>query len=196
VPTTTAPPPPPSGGNTKYIVLVLLILGAAAGAWFLATQSKPPPPPPPKPAEVARVNPMAQPDLELEQPKVEDAGVAKAPEEPEKRPVRKGGGVAAGEWDCSGDLPGAGRVVLDNSAQIRSCYERRLKMNNALQGDLRLKIKIGGNGHVVASQVTGSLHDSEVFSCVRNLAQTWTFGVPSGGNCAVISVPFQFSPKP
>lgn len=177
-------------------MLVLLILGAAAGAWFLATQSKPPPPPPAqKPADVERVNPMAQPELELEQPKPEDAGAAKPPDEPEKKPVRKGGAVA-GEWECSGDLPGAGRVVLENSAQIRSCYERRLKMNNALQGDLKLKIKIGGNGKVVASQVTGSLHDSEVFTCVKNLAQTWTFGVPAGGSCAVISVPFQFSPKP
>ena len=189
---TTAPPPPPSSGNTKYIILVLLILGAAGGAWFLATQ-KPPPPPPPKPAEVQRVNPMAQPDLELEQPKP-DAGTPKAPEEPEKKVVRRG--PAVGEWDCSGDLPGAARVVLENSAQIRSCYERRLKMNNALQGDLRLKVKIGSNGKVVASQVTGSLHDTEVFACVRNLSQTWTFGVPAGGNCAVISVPFQFSPKP
>src|SRR5204863_6784206 len=166
------------------IILVLLILGAAGGAWFLATQ-KPPPPPPPKPAEVQRVNPMAQPDLELEQPKP-DAGTPKAPEEPEKKVVRRG--PAVGEWDCSGDLPGAARVVLENSAQIRSCYERRLKMNNALQGDLRLKVKIGSNGKVVASQVTGSLHDTEVFACVRNLSQTWTFGVPAGGNCAVISV--------
>jgi hypothetical protein len=192
---TTAPPPPPSSGNTKYILLVLLILGAAAGAWFLATQKPPPPPPPPpKQDDVQRVNPMAQPDLELEQPK--DAGAPpKQAEEPEKKPVRRGG-PAPGEWDCSGDLPGAARVVLENSAQIRSCYERRLKMNNALQGDLKLKVKIGGNGRVVASQVTGTLHDNEVFSCVRNLAQTWTFGVPSGGNCAVISVPFQFSPKP
>jgi hypothetical protein len=174
---------------------VLLILGAAAGAWFLATHSKPPAqPPPPKPAEVERVNPMAQPDLELEQPKTPDAGTPKPTEEPEKKVVRKA--AAGGEWECSGDLPGAARVVLENSAQIRSCYERRLKMNNALQGDLRLKVKIGANGRVVASQVTGSLHDSEVFSCVRNLSQTWTFGVPSGGNCAVISVPFQFSPKP
>jgi hypothetical protein len=193
VPTTTAPPPPPSSGNTKYILLVLLILGAAGGAWFMATQNKAAPAPPPKPADVARVNPMAQQDLELEQPKTPDAGTAK-PAEPEKKAVHRG--PVVGEWDCSGDLPGAAHVVLENSAQVRSCYERRLKMNNALQGDLKLKIKIGGNGRVVASAVTGTLHDTEVFACVRNLAQTWTFGVPSGGNCAVISVPFQFSPKP
>ena len=194
MPTTTSPPPPSRGNNTKYIVLGILLLLAGAAVWMFLFQSKPPPPAPEeKPDEVARVNPMAQPDLELEEPKP-DAGMAK-PAAPEKKVVHKGG-PAPGEWDCSGDLPDAAKVVLENSAQIRSCYERRLKMNNALQGDLRLKIKIGSTGKVVASAVSGSLHDTEVFACVRNLSQTWTFGVPRDGSCAVVAVPFQFSPKP
>jgi hypothetical protein len=193
VPTTTSPPPPPSG-NTKYIALGVLLLLAGAAVWFLLFKTKPPAPPPApaKPSDdVARVNPMAQPDLELEEPK--DAGSPKTAE-PEKKVVHRG--PAPGEWECSGDLPGAAKVVQDNSAQVRSCYERRLKMDNALQGDLKLRLKIGANGKVVLSSVTGSLHDNEVFNCVRNLAQTWTFGMPRDGSCAVVSVPFQFSPKP
>jgi hypothetical protein len=88
------------------------------------------------------------------------------------------------------------KVVNDNHAQIRACYERRLKVNNVLQGDIQLRLKIGPSGRVVASALGGSLRDQEVFSCVRALAQSWTFAVPSGGSCAVVQVPFHFTPKP
>ena len=109
--------------------------------------------------------------------------------------VRPDGSVAW-QWDCTGDLPGASQVVNENRPQIRSCYERRLKVNNVLQGNMTLKLKVGGAGKVAAAQVTGSLRDPEVFACVRKLAQTWTFPVPTGGSCAVVEAPFQFSPKP
>jgi hypothetical protein len=192
VPTTTQPPPPPSRGNFKYVVIGLVCLAGALGLWLAATQSKPPDAgPPPKATDVARVNPMDQ-QLELEEQKVPDAGVALVAPEVVKHPTptKKGG-----EWECSGDLPGALKVIRDNSVQVRSCYERRLKMNNILQGDVRLKLKIGASGKVVATALSGSMHDAEVLSCMRNLAQTWTFSVPSGGNCAVVQVPFQFLPK-
>jgi hypothetical protein len=185
------PPPTSSGGHLKYVALGLLFLGGTVGLWFAVRPSRTPPPPAKPPAEVARVNPMAEQELDLE-PEAPDAG--KPPPEPEavKRPGRRAGA----EWECSGDLPGASKVVNDNRAQIRSCYERRLKVNNILQGDLRLKLKIGSSGKVVASAVSGSLKDEQVFSCVRSLAQGWSFPVPQGGNCAVVQVPFHFSPKP
>lgn len=187
------PPPPSSGGNLKYVAIGLIFLGTAVGLWLFVGRESPPPPPPPVAApEVARVNPMEKPELELEEPPPEPvAAGAPAPEEPAK-PVRR---PAAGEWECSGDLPGAAKVINENRAQIRSCYERRLKVNNVLQGDLKLKLKIGAAGKVVASSVSGSLQDQEVFSCVRSLSQTWSFPAPSGGSCAVVQVPFQFAPK-
>ena len=188
---TSSPPQPSSSGNLKYLVLGLAALLGAAGLWIVASRQKAPPPPPPPapPPEVQRVNPMAQPDLDLAEPKP-DAG-----QPPQEQAVKHHSGPKMGEWDCSGDLPTAAKVVNDNRAQIRSCYERKLKVNNVLQGDLQLRIKIGSNGRVVASQVTGSIHDQEVFACVRNLASTWAFTVPTGGSCAVVQVPFQFSPK-
>jgi hypothetical protein len=133
---------------------------------------------------------LAQPDLELEEPPP-DAG--QAPAEP--LAVKRPSGHKLGDWECSGDLPSALKVINDNRAQIRSCYERRLKINNVLQGDLKLRLKVGAGGKVVATAVNGSLHDEQVFACVRNLAASWTFTVPSGGACAVVQVPFQFSPK-
>jgi hypothetical protein len=186
------PPPPSSGGNLKYVVLGLLFLGGALGLWFLIQKDDAPPAPPPAP-EVKRVNPMEQPDLDLEpEPEQPEPEPEPEPEEPVAKPAKVRTG---GEWECSGDLPNPGKIINDHRAQIRSCYERRLKVNNVLQGDLTLRLKVGATGKVVATSVSGSIRDQEVFSCVRALAQTWTFPVPTGGACAVVQVPFQFSPK-
>jgi hypothetical protein len=187
-PQTSIPPKPPSsGGNLKYVAIGLLFLAGAIALWLLAGDDKPAPAPAPAP-EVKRVNPMEQPELELEEPEPEP--VAEEPAPTKTKPRRVGG-----EWDCTGDLPNAIKVINENRPQIRSCYERRLKVNNVLAGDLRLRMKVANTGKVVATQVGGSIRDQTVFACVRSLAQTWTFPVPTGGGCAVVDVPFQFSPK-
>jgi hypothetical protein len=185
-----------SGGNLKYIVLgMVLLVGAVAGFWFLKpTPAAAPEPPPPAPtANAERVNPMAQPDMILDESK--DAG--KPPEEvantdKPKRVIKD----VRGEWDCEGDLARASlqSVIDNNRTQVRSCYERRLKVNNVLQGDLKLKIKVAPSGQVVATAISGTLKDNDVFSCVRSIASLWKFPPPQNG-CAVVQVPFQFSPK-
>jgi TonB family protein len=194
VPTTSAPPPPPAGGNLKFVALGLVFLLCAAGLWIVVGKEDPPPPAPvAKPAEPARVNPMAEQQLALDEPVAEpDAAVAEIPTEPKKKPV---GGAARGDWDCSGDLQNPMQVINEQRSQVRACYERRLKVNNILQGELRVKLKVGANGKVVLANVSGSMNDAEVNSCVRKLATSWSFQPPSGGTCAVVQVPFQFSPK-
>jgi hypothetical protein len=106
-------------------------------------------------------------------------------------------GPAQGLWDCDGDLDAnvLRTLVAQNRAQVRTCYEKRLKVDNVLQGSLNLKLRIGGNGKVSATQVGGSLRDTIVTSCVRTLAESWSFPTPSGGLCAVVEIPFNFTPK-
>jgi len=60
---------------------------------------------------------------------------------------------------------------------------------------VNVRVRVGATGSVSAVQVGGSLHDSEVFSCVRNLADHWSFPAPSGGRCAVIAAPFNLTPR-
>jgi hypothetical protein len=102
-----------------------------------------------------------------------------------------------GDWDCAGDVPTAQiqRIVADNRRQVRNCYERALKRNNQLQGNLTLSMKIARDGSVEATRVGGSLGDPEVFACVRSLAARWRFPNPSGGNCAVVRAPFSLTPQ-
>ncbi|MET0390146.1 MAG: AgmX/PglI C-terminal domain-containing protein [Polyangiales bacterium] len=190
------------GGNLKYVIGGLLLLVAAVAVVISLRPSDAPAPPPepkaaPAPAAAERVNPMAQPDLILDEPK--DAGQPAAQAAATDSPDKKAGRPreARDEWDCDGDLPRAAleNVINSNRAQVRNCYERRLKVNNVLQGDLSLKLKVGSNGQIAAASVGGSLHDKEVFGCVRTLAQRWSFPPPTNGSCAVVQVPFQFSPK-
>jgi hypothetical protein len=138
---------------------------------------------------------MAQPELILDEPT--DAGKPAAEQVAAKDKPKQAVKEVHDEWDCSGDLSRESlQAVIDkNRAQVRNCYERRLKVNNTLQGDLKLKLKIASNGQVSALAVNGTLHDNEVFSCVRQVAQRWSFTPPTEGSCAVVQVPFQFSPK-
>ena len=187
---------PASSSNAKYILGGLLLLGGTAGLLMLLQQPAPAPAapaPPPKAVEPERVNPMAQPELILEEEK--DAG--KPVEEKVQAPKHSGTRVTRDDWDCQGDVPrdALQRVIDANRVQIRNCYERRLKVNNILQGDLKLRLRIGSNGNMSMTSVSGDLRDNEVFSCVKSIAQKWTFPPPSGGNCAVVQVPFQFAPK-
>jgi len=190
------------GGNTKFILAGVLLLAGAAGLWAMLQPSAPEPTPePPKKEEVERVNPMAQ-QLIIEDEPTKDAAVAEPEPEPEPEPKKKRRKKGPrrpkpSKWDCSGDMARAKlqSVIRNNRGQVRTCYERRLKRNNMLQGALNLKIRVGDGGKVDDTKVSGSLKDKEVFQCVSKIAKSWTFPVPDGGNCAVISIPFQFSPK-
>lgn len=193
---TESTPPPASSGNVKYGIIGLLLIAAAAGIWFAMKLGK-------DDGEVAQALPdagvierttaIAEPDLLIPDPEP-DAGPQIDAGPPRKRIVYR---YVRGDWECSGEIPAtaAQAVINENRRQVRNCYERQLKTNHQLQGTLSLHLRVGQNGQVTGAQVGGSLRDPAVFSCVRNLAQSWRFPAPTGGNCAVISAPFNLTPR-
>jgi outer membrane biosynthesis protein TonB len=195
VTTESTQPPPPAGGNAKYALIGLLLLLGAAAMYFF---TRPEPAPPvvadetPVDAGIVRPPPAYEPDIEIPD-EVPDAGPQDSG--PIKRRIiyvdRRD------SWDCSGNIPVASirQVISRERRQVRNCYERRLKVNNTLQGNVNVRVRVGASGNVSAVQVGGSLRDREVFSCVRNLANRWRFPAPSGGRCAVIAAPFSLSPR-
>jgi TonB family protein len=189
------PPPASGGGAAKYILILLILLAGGIGG-FIAFSGSPEPATPPTPVEPPRAErstALVDDTLEIPEPEeiVPDAGAPK-PEEP-KKPSRAKGDA----WACQGDIAAKDikRVLADAQSQVRSCYERRLRNNNLLQGTVNLQVKVDAGGRVVSTRVRGTLNDAEVSRCVQALAKSWTFPAPAGGNCAVFDAPYNFTPK-
>jgi hypothetical protein len=188
------PPPSSGGGYGKYLVVLLLLVAGGLGAFLVMKPKNEPKPPPPEPPKVERSTALVDEALEIPDP-IPDAGPAQPVAEPTK-PKRTGGG-GGNSWECAGDIPQQQikQVLADSQVQVRSCYERRLRNNNLLRGNVSLEVKIGAGGKVVATRTRGTLGDKEVYSCMQSLAKNWTFPPPSGGQCAVFNAPYNFTPK-
>lgn len=192
-------PPPPPGGGAKYAILGVVLLALAGGVYCLTNGGTPPetstttadlPD-----AAVAPPSTALQDEI-LEIPEEEPDAWAEVPDAGRRGPTGPRGPVM-GSWDCSGEIDRAAlqSVIAEHRPQIQACYERRLKQQAMLQGNMQLQLRIAQAGNVDAVQVGGSLRDREVFSCVRNVASRMHFARVSGGNCAVVSVPFSFTPQ-
>jgi hypothetical protein len=202
--TSESSPPPPiggGGGNLKYGIIGVVLIGAAAAVWFgMKGCEEDPQPQAATPtvvdagAPVERSTALADDDLLI--PELEpDAG----PPPDAGRRVRYvtryvGGG--GGSWACNGQIdPGRARAALSqHNLQFRNCYERRLKVNQTLEGRVSVQMRVGRNGRVTAVRTGGTLRDAQVLSCVRSIAQRIEFPQPSGG-CAVVAAPFNFTPR-
>ena len=185
--------PPPSGGSAKYIVVALLLLAGGLGL-YLATSKEEPKPAPPEVKSVERPTALSNETVQIPVEE-EDAG---APEvEPPPEEVKKHRTTSADPWSCPGDIPVADikKVLGEAQSSIRACYERALRNNNQLQGSVALEVRVGASGKVDNSRVRGNLRDPEVTKCIQNLAKNWRFPPPSGGNCAVVGAPYNFTPK-
>lgn len=202
----SSPPPQPSGSGARYAI-VGVVLFAVAGLAYCLTQPGEEPtttahPTTPVTVDAGTARSTALVDDTLEIPDLPpDTGLSDAGQPTgerttgtgERRPVSPSGG----SWDCAGevDQAAARAVIAENTPQIRSCYERRLKQNAVLQGSMSLQVRVAADGHVDAVQVGGSLRDREVFSCVRGIANRMRFSRVTGGSCSVIAVPFTFTPQ-
>jgi len=187
--------PPLKKNDGKYGLIALLILLAAGGLWVFLKSDDPPPP-----AEVAEPAPEApareQFAAEIEIPD-EDAGPGEDQDEGRIARHSEPSQTRPADWDCRGTLPAAqlSAVIKGGpSKQVQTCYERRLKDNNLLQGSMKVLLTIGVSGSVRAVSISGTLKDPQVYACVKRVAKTWKFPRPQGG-CVRIEAPFQMTPK-
>lgn len=197
----STPPPQPGGGGAKYAILGVALFAIAALVYCLTQGENAPPPPQPQATDAGvpeRSTALVEDELEI--PELEpDAGQPDAgqPEETATTAPRRPAGTTRSWDECTGEIDPAAarRVVQEHNAQIRNCYERQLKQNPMLEGNMTLAVRIAPNGRVDGTQVTGSLRDREVFACVRSVASNMRFPAPGGRDCAVVQVPFAFSPR-
>ncbi len=199
--TESVPPPAESGGNLKYVVIGVVLIVAAAAVWLGmdACNADPQPPiahaTPDAGPPVDRSGALVEEDLVIPDPEP-DAGPPEPDAGPRVRYVTRyvGGG---GSWDCAGSIPpqAAQAALAQNNLQFRNCYERRLKVNNQLEGRVNVRMRVDRTGQVSAVSVGGTLRDGEVLSCVRGIANRIRFPAPTGGSCAVVQAPFNFTPR-
>ncbi len=187
--------PPLKKNDGKYGLIALLFLLAAGGLWFfLKTNDSGSSSEVAEPAPAAPTREQFATEIEISD---EDAGLeGSQDDEPGTKP-RQPSQTGPADWDCRGNLEAAQlRAVIKGqpSKQVQTCYERRLKDNNLLQGSMKVLLTIGTNGSVKAVSVEGSLNDRQVYSCVKRVAKTWKFPKPQGG-CVRTEVPFQMTPK-
>jgi hypothetical protein len=191
-------PPPPSGGGARYAIAGVA-LAALAGLGYCMLQPPAPPPTttasvPPDAGVIERSTALVDDSLVIPEDEP-DAGAVDAAVV-EATPIHHGPRPpTAGEWDsCSGELD-ARPVFEEYRPQFQACYEHRLKANPMLQGQMMLQVRVASDGHVDGVQVGGTLRDREVFTCVRNLANRMRFPHVSQGTCAVVAVPYSFTPR-
>ena len=74
------------------------------------------------------------------------------------------------------------RVILQNKAQIRHCYEVELQLSPNLAGRIMLKWVIAATGNVTQVQIKEStLTSPAVERCIAAQIERWNFPAPSGG---------------
>jgi len=85
------------------------------------------------------------------------------------------------------------RVIRENIAQIKYCYERELTRTPGLNGKVQVKFVIGANGNVQSAVVAeSSLGNKTAEGCMTGKVRGWVFPKPKGGGIVIVTYPFIF----
>ena len=78
---------------------------------------------------------------------------------------------------------------------VKACYERALRRQPSLSGQVKLAWVITAAGTVSDVELReDSMGDAEVAACIKGLVRRWRFVAPSGGSVEVV-YPFTFQPS-
>lgn len=102
--------------------------------------------------------------------------------------------VPRGDWSCEGTIATEIlRESIGSQAQaVISCYDQLYAgIPDSPAGRLVLELRVGQDGAPLDAYVDGSLQDPQLLDCIQQSAATWQFPPPVGGDCAIISAPFQ-----
>lgn len=103
--------------------------------------------------------------------------------------------MTQGTPDVSGSLDPEiiRRVVRENSAAIRYCYEKELQSTPGLAGKIAVKWTISPQGRVTTATVVETLmKNRNVENCLASRVRNFVFPEPKGGGNVVVTFPFVF----
>lgn len=85
------------------------------------------------------------------------------------------------------------KVINDNKAQIRYCYEIELQRDQTLEGKVAVKWIIAATGAVEKVVVTETtIKSARVGQCLAEKIKGWRFPQPAGGGIVEVNYPFVF----
>jgi outer membrane biosynthesis protein TonB len=71
-------------------------------------------------------------------------------------------------------------------SQISSCHSSVTRGGQDVSGIIRVRVRIGADGHVVRTRVLENTTRSEpLATCVQNQIRTWRYPAPEGGEVEV-----------
>jgi hypothetical protein len=195
---TTPPSPPRSNRGVVALLLAGLVILAIAGV-VLYKRGAGEPEPKPEPPKVAATFDIPAPLVVADkQPPIsaQDAGpnveVATDEQDP-KMPKGKPG--AGAEKPGTIDGKEVNRYINTHFGQVRTCYERRLKLNPLLEGMVDLNITINTKGKASSIAVNkDTVRDPQMLDCVKGVIRSWQLPQPEGGK-VVIAKQFTFKKK-
>lgn len=98
------------------------------------------------------------------------------------------------EWVCQGVIgPEILREAIGAQAgTVLGCHQQVYAGTaDPPRGTLTIELRIGESGSPLDAHVGGPLQDPQLLECIQRAAATWQFPPPVGGDCAIISAPFQ-----
>jgi len=104
--------------------------------------------------------------------------------------------IKMGEMKVEGRLPPdvVKRIVRQNFARFRFCYENELRNDPTLEGDVVSKIIIGKTGDVTSvTDAKSSMKNAKVVQCVQKSLHALSFPQPEGGIVSA-TLPVHFEP--
>lgn len=111
-------------------------------------------------------------------------------------PPRGERGQRGGQWqECTGEVAPevVSRLMSENSLAFMVCYRQRLDENPELAPQVTIEAKVDAEGHLVEARVGAPVQDEAFFECLLELVVRLQFGEVTGGECAVVRLPFDFS---
>ncbi|QDG49743.1 AgmX/PglI C-terminal domain-containing protein [Persicimonas caeni] len=93
------------------------------------------------------------------------------------------------------DAAGVKRVLRNNQGVLQKCYERALKADPALMGQVVLTIRIGSGGEVAMAKARSQeIGDRSALKCMEREANKWLFPAPQGGT-VLVNKKYRFTPQ-
>jgi len=85
------------------------------------------------------------------------------------------------------------RIIRENIAQIRYCYERELARSPDLYGKVVAKFIIAATGRVSNSSLAQTtMNNAAMEGCIISKVRGWRFPKPKGGGIVIVNYPFVF----